>query len=127
MRTMSDWDWEVRRAHDEGHVPCQECGHDITPGAGDHDENGCHCFDSHIDDTQCPCPLKLTDVEQARIWAAYRMEPYVLGLEVYWQGDPDDKGIVVAFSSRNMSIDVRWKDGVSKIDDPIQDLSMIPG
>lgn len=130
MKVISDWEWEVRRAHEEGHVPCSECGHDITPGAGEHNLDGCHAFDGFLDredEGPCPCPKRYTDHDQAVIWRNYQMPPYVLGLRVFWQGDPEDAGVVVGFGRNDMSVDVRWKDGVSKVDDPVENLSTVPG
>lgn len=126
---VDDWADEVRRAKDDGHISCAECGHEIDPE--EHDEKGCHAFDSMLPNdnfpTGCPCPLRLTLGDISKIYQTYEWGPFVMGSPVYWAGDPLDEGRVIGFSTDNLLIQVKWSNSTKPSWEDHEDLATQPG
>ena len=128
---VDDWADEVRRAKEDGHISCWQCGHKIDPE--EHDEQGCHAFDSMLPDENfpngCPCPERFTLGDILMIWSNYEKSPYVIGGTVYYYGNPQDVGTVRRINFTTGAVYVEWATGTKFmwIEDPMVDLSEIPG
>lgn len=106
--------FDKRMALSNGFIPCSDCEHDIT--RHNVEVEGCET---------CMCDIVLSDAEIVTLMKMYEFPPYKEGIRVMWYDNPDDQGTVVYVSKRDGSVDVRWSEGVEKVNDPRRTLVVL--